>query len=130
MTVDRLYALYVTDDEKKKQYSFLFQADDYSTDGILKGEAFSLLCEKLSTLNPEAAKPNPSEPLNLNNLRVAVDSYQLSISYGMCSGFDLQIVEERWIEADYTQPEQKDLRVLMELNENHIYLEKEEENGN
>lgn len=121
MTVDRLYALYVTDEENKKQYAFIFQADDYSTDGILKGETFSLLCEKLSTLNPEAAKPNPSEPLNLDNLMVAVQSYQLPISYGMCAGFDLETVEERWIEADYTQPQQKD---------NHISLEKEEENGN
>ena len=119
MTVDRLYMLQVNNVEGKN-YNFIFQADDYSTDGMLKEETYSLLCEKLSTLDTETSRPQ-AQPVNLDTLMKDLEQYKLSISYGMCSGFEGENVEERWVESEYTEPQKE--------KDNQISLEKDEENG-
>ena len=88
------------------EHTYLFQREDFSN-GILSTDTFNSISQYISDLTGTPT-PTPilNQELDVNTVMLGLNSYGLSISYGLATNFTNSITG--WSNKPYTDPTNKE----------------------
>lgn len=87
-----------------RKHTYFFKRED-TEEGILSQDIFSDICQYLTEMTNNPA-PSLNEDLDLDNVMTALNSYGLSIGYGLAT--DFTTASYGWTNEPYTEPAQKE----------------------